>query len=73
MSEKTLSEIWDYLEGGQTVGDIADVRRGEWNEKKNPRPNGVCRACKRFGKGALIHESPGTAKCREGCDAFEGA
>ncbi len=40
--------------------------------KDKDRPVGECWACGRFAKGALIHESPGTALCCKGCDAYSG-
>ncbi len=49
--------------------DDADVRRGLLKDKD--RPVGECWACGRLAKGALIHESPGTARCCIGCDAYK--
>ena len=68
--DKPLKDIWDYLEGRPTLGGVADGDRGIFRDKS--RPKGICWACKRFAKGSLIEESPGTAKCCKGCDAYKG-
>ena len=73
MSKKSqLNEIFDYVKQncGQQLGDIADVQRGALNEKD--RPKGVCWPCSKLAKEAMLHESPGTAKCCIGCDAYRG-
>jgi len=66
-----LREVWDYFKDDkQTLPDVADVSRSQLDEKD--RPPGECWACNRFAKGALIHESPGYAKCCRDCDAYAG-
>ena len=68
MSE--LQEVWDHLDANKTTGDIGKVQRGVLND--DDRPIGVCWPCKKFADNALTHESPATAKCCKGCDAYEG-
>lgn len=65
-----LQEVWDHCAGKPTLEDRTTIERGQLKEKD--RPVGECRACGRFAKGAMIHESPGTAKCCIGCDAYKG-
>jgi len=69
-AKRVMSEVEDYLGDVPTLGDIAQVRRGTLKDKD--RPVAECWACGRFAKGALIHESPGTAKCCKDCDAYRG-
>lgn len=66
---KKLQDIWDYMKNNTTLGDIASVKRGEIKGKY--RPFGICYPCAKFAKEAMIHESPGTAKCCQDCDAKE--
>ena len=70
-AKNNLDDIWDYVAKANPtmLGDIADVQRSRLREKD--RPAGTCWACGRFAKGALIHESPGTAKCCKDCDAYK--
>ena len=69
---KQLQDVWDYVEGGDysSLGDVADIKRGPLKEKN--RPVGECWPCKKFADEAFIHESPGTAGCCRGCDAYKG-
>lgn len=67
MSDDNLNDIWAHLEGGEVLGD---VNRGVLRDKD--RPFGVCWACAKLAREAMTHESPGTAKCCIGCDAYEG-
>ena len=69
MSEK-LKEVWDFLTSKTTLGDIANVERGVLKDKD--RPVGRCWACKKLATEAMTHESPGTAACCKGCDAYKG-
>jgi hypothetical protein len=67
-----LQEVWDHIgeSGGQTLGDACDIERGIHSDED--RPFGVCVVCKKFGDNAFIHESPATAACCRGCDAYRG-
>ena len=69
MSE--LQEVWDYLGDNKTSGDIASVERGVISEETAQEmiAKGECVVCKKFANHALIHESPGTARCCIGCPA----
>ena len=69
MSER-LNEVWDYLNNNPSLGEITDVKRGAL--KDQDRPTGECWPCGKFADEAMIHESPGTAKCCQGCDAYKG-
>ena len=70
-----LNEVWDFMGGNKTLGDVAFAERGKLSEKTAQEmiARGECVACKKFAENALIHESPGTAKCCKGCPAEEGA
>lgn len=69
MSNKKLQDVWDHLGGNESVGDTADVEKGVLRDED--RPQGVCWACNKFADGAFIHESPGSAQCCIGCDAYK--
>lgn len=73
MSTK-LNEVWNYLKGNNRFDSIADVKRGELTEKeaKSLRKHGICVPCQKFIDEALIHESPGTAKCCQNCECKKG-
>ncbi len=62
---KKFQEIWDYMSGAPTLGDVTEIEKGD----ERNRPPGECVVCEKFAKEALIHESPRTAKCCQGCDA----
>lgn len=63
--------VWGYLRKSETLGDKCDVNRGVLDDAD--RPWGDCWACVEFADEALVHESPGTANCCKGCDAYKGA
>lgn len=68
-----LKGVWDYLGDSKTLGDISSVERGNISEEtaRKMRAKGECVACKKFADHALIHESPGTARCCIGCPAAD--
>jgi hypothetical protein len=68
-SKAELRELFKSASGGNTLGDICEVSRDKLNEQD--RPAGECWACEKFAVKALIHESPGKAKCCIGCDAYK--
>jgi len=65
-----LQEVWDYLDGDPTFGDVANGGRGVLKDKD--RPFGECWACAKLAKEGMIYEQPGTAECCKGCDAYMG-
>lgn len=71
MNKKPLQDVWDYLGGSPKLGDIAGVRRGKIKNKQAETmiARGDCVVCEKFAKEAMIHESPGKAKCCHGCPA----
>ena len=68
MGNDSLDGIWADLEGHKTLGDTANVNRGILRDED--RPHGVCWPCKKLAEEAMTHESPGTAECCKGCDAY---
>ncbi len=68
--DNSLDEVWECLGSTPTLSDVASAERGILDD--GDRPYGVCWVCKKFADRAMIHESPSTAKCCKGCDAYEG-
>ena len=66
---KKLKDVWDYVGGNEKLDDVVKVARGELGG--NNRPIGECWVCDKFLQ-VKINESPQTAKCCVGCDAYQG-
>ena len=75
-NKHNLDEVWDYVEGqgNPVLDDICSVERGEISDETADEmiARGQCVACRHFADNAMIHESPGHAKCCIGCPAHNG-
>ncbi len=65
-----LQNVWDHLARDKTLAEVGEVNRGVLDDAD--RPHGVCWPCKKLADEAMFHESPGTAECCKGCDAYQG-
>ena len=71
-TKNKAKEVFDCVKNKllPSLSDIVDVHRGKYNGKD--RPVGACWPCDKFADESFTHESPSTAKCCKGCDAYRG-